>query len=208
MWSHVVHKNRKPIFGVGINDWESPVYMGNKQMKEYQVWVSMLARCFSNKEKARKPCYESSSCSDDWLLFSNFVRDLRLMTGFDNMMKLSWQLDKDLILKGNKNYSSEVCCLIPKELNVFLTNGASKRGGLPLGVHERKNENLTKTFVSSIFYKGKSIHLGYFNDPLVAHLSYKVKKEELLKIYAEDLFGTIDDRAYNALINYKVEITD
>ena len=75
-------------------------------------------------------------------------------------------------------------------------------------VEGRKNENLTKTFVSSIFYKGKSIHLGYFNDPLVAHLSYKVKKEELLKIYAEELVGTIDDRAYNALINYKVEITD
>lgn len=203
-----MHKNRKPIYGVGINDWDSPVYVENKQMKEYQVWVGVLSRCFSDKEKARKPCYKDSKCSENWLVFSNFVRDIRSMVGFDKLMKSGWQIDKDLILKGNKDYSNETCCLLPKELNVFLINGASKRGSLPLGVHERVNENLSKRFVATIFYKGKHIHLGYFGDPLGAHLAYKVKKEELLGIYAEELRGVIDDRAYRALMSYKVDIND
>ena len=153
-----MHKNRKPIYGVGINDWDYPVYVGNKQMKEYQVWVGILSRCFSDKEKTRKPCYRDSVCSDDWLLFSNFVRDIRAMVGFDNLMKSGWQIDKDLILKGNKKYSNEVCCLIPKELNIFIANGKGNRGDLPIGVHKRADNGLRKKFVSTMFYKGEVIN--------------------------------------------------
>ena len=56
--------------------------------------------------------------------------------------------------------------------------------------------------------KGKQEHLGCFKTELEAFNAYKVAKESFIKEQAEKWKGQIDDRAYEALINYQVEITD
>lgn len=201
-------KNRKPILGVGVNDWHEPVYRNRKPMKEYQIWVGVLNRCFSKKEKARKPTYLMSSCSSDWLVFSNFVRDLRSMIGYENIFSNGWQLDKDILVKGNKFYSKDTCCLVPKELNTFFIKGDAIRGDSLIGVSERKDYKSPNRFFSTVFYRNKHIHLGCFPTDLEAHLAYKHKKEELIKEYAVSLKGIVDDRVYNALINYTVDVSD
>ena len=45
-----------------------------------------------------------------------------------------WELDKDILVKGNKIYSPDTCCFVPKEVNTVFTKRQSKRGDYPIGV--------------------------------------------------------------------------
>lgn len=56
--------------------------------------------------------------------------------------------------------------------------------------------------------KGSPEHLGHFKTELEAFNAYKTAKEAFVKEQAEKWKGKIDIRAYNALMNYTVEITD
>ena len=55
---------------------------------------------------------------------------------------------------------------------------------------------------------GKSIKLGTFNNPEEAFERYKIYKEDLIQDMAEQYKGKIPDKAYQAMLNWKVEITD
>ena len=57
-------------------------------------------------------------------------------------------------------------------------------------------------------FMGKSIKLGTFNNPEEAFKRYKVYKEDLIQDMAEQYKGQIPDKAYRAMLNWKVEITD
>ena len=56
--------------------------------------------------------------------------------------------------------------------------------------------------------KGTQEHLGYFNTELEAFKAYKQAKESFVKEQAEKWKSQIDPRAYNALMNYEVNIDD
>ena len=56
--------------------------------------------------------------------------------------------------------------------------------------------------------KGKSERLGLFNTEIEAFNAYKQAKETFVKEQAEKWKGKIDERAYNALMNYTVNLTD
>ena len=56
--------------------------------------------------------------------------------------------------------------------------------------------------------KGKQEHLGCFKTELEAFNAYKQAKESFIKEQAEKWKYQIDPRAYEALMNYTVDITD
>ena len=116
-----------------------------------------------------------------------------------------FNLDKDLIKKNNKLYSQDTCLFIPQEINKLLTKANASRNGLYIGVHFC---NTSQRYVSSIRKKDKSVTLGYFKDPLKAHLLYKDVKEAYIKDLAEEYKSVIDVRAYQAMIDYRVDIDD
>ena len=68
-----MHKNRKPIFGVGINDHPQSVWVNGKVMKEYQIWTDVLRRCYSEFELNRHPTYRGCEVSDGFKRFSDLV---------------------------------------------------------------------------------------------------------------------------------------
>ena len=43
------------------------------------------------------------------------------------------ELDKDILVKGNKIYSPEACRFVPQYINTLLTNAGAARGELPCG---------------------------------------------------------------------------
>ncbi len=55
---------------------------------------------------------------------------------------------------------------------------------------------------------GKKLHLGTFETVEDAFNAYKKAKEKCIREYAELHKSEISDKVYNALLNYKVEITD
>ena len=66
-----------------------------------------------------------------------------------------------------------------------------------------------KSFVAHVGKsKGKQEHLGYFKTEIEAFNAYKQAKEAFVKEQAEKWKSQVDIRAYNALMNYEVEITD
>ena len=80
------------------------------------------------------------------------------------------------------------------------------RGKYLIGVCWSKTAN---AFVSRVSRnKGMQEHLGVFNTEMEAFDAYKTAKESFIKEQAEKWKGKIGERAYEALMNYTVGITD
>ena len=196
------YSNRRSlIYGKGINDFNESISYNKVKIKEYELWKNMIQRCYCDKYNSKNPTYKECSVEEYLLSFTNFYNFVHTLKGYD----LGYQLDKDLLFKGNKIYSRDTICFLPKELNIFLTKGKHNNSDLPLGVHYDKERKL---YSSNIVLYNKRKHLGRFNTPVEAFNVYKEAKEQQAKVLAERWKDKIDERAYNALMNYKVEITD
>ena len=191
------------VFGVGITGTKYPTNEGGVNTKEYALWKNMLKRCYSDTCKKKQPTYEDCEVSENFKYYEYFYDWCQNQVGFGNQ---DWQLDKDLLIKGNKVYSEDSCVFIPQEINSLLVKCAASRGEHLIGVCWSKTNNAFKAQVRK--NKGKREHLGYFKTEIEAFRAYKEAKEAFVKEQAEKWKGKIDDRAYNALINYQVEITD
>jgi len=193
---------RSLVYGVGVNDWVGNISVGGKVIKEYQLWQGMLKRCFDEKLKQKYPTYEGVTCSKDWLSMTNFIEDVSQMKGFGLS---GWELDKDIIQKGNKLYSKDTCCFVPQEVNSLLTKSDKARGEYPVGVCFDK---ATGKFMAKLAINGKAKHLGRFTTPEQAFQAYKLAKEAYIKVVANRWQHLLDERVYLALMTYEVNIDD
>ena len=120
-----------------------------------------------------------------------------------------FHLDKDILIKGNKLYSSETCCLVPPNVNYLFTKRNALRGDTPIGVSKdyRKSGNFVS--ICSNPYGKDYVHYGFTN-PDEAFYQYKKDKEMVIQTVAniEYAKGSISEKCYNAMMNYQVEITD
>jgi hypothetical protein len=163
----------------------------------YNAWRSLLKRTVENKLKHKWVTYSDCTICDEWLTFSVFLEWFNKQIYFD-----SWQLDKDILAKGNKIYSPETCAFVPQEIN-SLFSYKTKESSLPVGVTVSK-----KRFASAIHKQGKRYYLGNFKTPEEAFQAYKVAKEAWIKEVADKWRGKIDPKVYKAMYEYQVEITD
>lgn len=188
-------KKRKPVYGVGINDMISA-----RKHPALSHWRDMLGRCYNEKMIQKEPTYKDCSVCDEWLTFSNFAK------WFDENYVEGYEIDKDLLIKGNKVYSPETCCFLPHKINQALTNRRLHRSATPIGIHITKSGK----FHAQCSIEGKLYHLGTYSTLEEAFLAYKKTKEDYFKVLAEKYFkeGRITERVYRALLDYRVEITD
>ena len=191
------------VYGVGILGTKYPPSMGGRNTKEYNLWQNMLQRCYSDTFQKKQPTYEGCEASKNFLYYEYFYEWCQNQIGFSNQ---GWHLDKDLLIKGNKVYSESTCVFIPSEINAILTKCTASRGEYLIGVHWNKTHKAFKAQVSK--GKGKQECLGYFNTEIEAFNAYKTAKESFIKEQANKWKSQIDERAYEALMNYTVEITD
>lgn len=192
------------VYGVGITGNKYPA-----RGKEYKAWHSMLERCFDEKEKEKRPTYLDATCCEDWLNYENFYEWIHSQENFDKWLNgKRWCLDKDIILKGNKIYSPETCCLVPNNVNVLFTKRNNDRGKYYIGVNYHK---ATNSFIAQVNKNvGKQEHLGCYSTPEEAFLTYKKAKEDYVKQIAQEEYdnGNIIKKCYDAMMRYEVEITD
>ena len=195
------------VFGVGILGTKYPSKVNGVLTKEYVLWHSMLQRCYSDAYKKKQPTYEGCGVSENFKYYEYFHEWCHGQIGFYNEGNGNpFQLDKDLLVKGNKVYSESTCIFIPSEINSLLVKSTASRGEYLIGVCWHKKGKVFMAQVSK--NKGKPEHLGYFNTEIEAFNAYKVAKESFVKEQANKWKGKIDPRAYEALMNYEVNIDD
>lgn len=169
----------------------------------YVKWKNMLLRCYNAKSLKRDTTYIECIVCDEWKNFSNF----RCWYEKNNYGGSTLNLDKDILYKGNKTYSPDTCCIVPENINTLFLKSDRVRGELPMGVYkEMKNGNLCYRACMGI--EGKSMKLGTFKTPEEAFQKYKECKEQYIKEIAEKYKDKIPYSVYEAMMNWKVEITD
>ena len=196
----------KLVHGIGINDKKYPAEVNNNPQKVYNIWQRMLERC-TEKGWIKRPTYVGTTCSENFKSYSFFYEWCNKQVGFGNKDERgkSWQLDKDILFKGNKLYSEDTCVFVPHRINCMLIKANKARGNYPIGVYWWATES---KYVAECRDGKKAKRLGTYNTPEEAFQAYKVYKEYLIKQVAEQHRCRIDVRAYQALINYTVEILD
>lgn len=171
----------------------------------HYVWTAMLNRVYKESVLVKHPTYVGCKVVEDWLNFSTFYSWAKCQPGATTS---GWELDKDIILKGNKIYGPDTCCFVPSRINSMFTKGEASRGHLPIGVVQR-GETSFRAECSNTDSKKRGRLLGACRKtPEEAFFDYKRLKEGLIKQVSETYKGVLDVRVYNALINYQVEITD
>ena len=191
------------VYSVGIIGVKYPISEYGVHTKEYGLWKNMLRRCYSDTYKKKYPTYIDCKCSENFKSFEYFYGWCNKQIGFDNE---GFELDKDLLTKGNKVYSEDSCIFIPSEINTLLIKRAASRGEHLIGVYWHSKN---KAFVARVNKsKGGSEYLGLFNTEIEAFKAYKKAKESFVKEQANKWKGKIDDRAYEALMNHEVNIDD
>ena len=207
-------KTKRLVSGVGINDADYVTQISitlsgtgkNRKRKViwccpyYRTWAGMLKRGYSQKQKKVRPTYEDCTVCKDWHTFSNFKAW---------MEKQDWQgkeLDKDLLVRGNKTYSPETCIFIDYVINTFLTEPNVGAEGLPGTVWDKQRKKFTAQ-ISNPFTK-KNEKLGRYDSQIDAHKAWLARK---LEFATELAYGQDNIMVRDALIaryeNYKYHVS-
>ena len=164
----------------------------------YQIWFDMLKRCYSDRVKAVRNTYKACRVCDEWLNFQNFAEWCEKQNDFENL-----ELDKDLLVRGNKVYSPETCCFIPPLFNGLIRPKPNSTNDYPIGVRSHRE---TGKFVARVKLFDNYKYLGLFDTPEEAFLAYKDSKEAYIKEMTNKWKDQIDVRVYEALMNWEISI--
>lgn len=208
-WNNIIKgkiKNpyKRSVYGVG--------YFGAGEYKsrirgaltgEYKSWQSMLQRCYDEKHLLRQPSYIGCTVCEEWHNFQNFAKWYK--NNYYEVKDKVMCLDKDILIKKNKEYSPASCIFVPQEINLIFANHTSSRGNAPIGVFY--NKKLDK-YLSHVVIENKFLNLGHYDTKEIAFNVYKEQKEAYLKQVANYYKELIPNKLYKALLNWKIEIND
>lgn len=193
---------RKSLYGAGINDADymvCPKVDGkNSWCLYYRAWQGMIARCYSQKLQEKYPTYIGCSVVKEWLTFSNF-------RGW--MEAQDWegkQLDKDILISGNKVYGPDTCIFVSGKINSLLADSSASRGNYPQGVCFNKAMN---KYQANCSVSGKKRHLGFFATINAAEFAYLNFKSDLIKETANDTEAESNPKLKAALLRHSEILT-
>lgn len=169
--------------------------------KSYGVWSDMIIRCYADGKN--HSTYKDCFVCDEWHNYSNFKKWYN--ENYYEINGQSMNLDKDILIKGNKIYSPDTCMFVPKSINVLFVKANKIRGDLPIGVHHDYNRNC---YAAKLSIKNKTKALGRFADIEEAFGAYKQAKEQYIKNMADEYKDLIPDKLYDAMYKYEVDIAD
>ena len=185
------------LHGVGVLGDKYTLKEGGVTKREYKLWSGMLYRCYDECYKARFPTYNDCEVSEYFKRYDNFHEWCNTQKGFTED---GWHLDKDLIVSGNKVYSENNCVFLPEIVNLAIVKPKKSRD-LPTGVSKAYK---SRKFAARIGQYGSIKYLGAFYEIEDAYNTYKDAKKVYITELADKYKHLLDERAYDALINYKV----
>ena len=179
--------------------------VGKTNTKCYDTWNSMLGRCYSEKFHLKNPSYIDCKVDEKWFNFQNY--GIWFDENYYKCKNEEMCLDKDILYKGNKIYSSETCIFVPKRINSLFVKSDIARGNYPIGVSYNKRDDILEVWCNN---SRKRVYLGRFKPNQVeeAFQCYKQFKEKIIKQTADEYKDLIPKKLYDAMYRYEVEITD
>lgn len=179
----------RTTYGVGFQG-EGPHKM-NGQLT-HSKWSLMLHRCYDEEYSIVHPTYVEAYCNENWHNYQNFCEWAYAQIGFGTK---GFELDKDLLIRGNKEYGPDKCVFLPQELNKILGNTSPERG---ISTRPDLNGKWMARY-NSIFGE---VYLGC-HEKEKALAIYQEHKLKYLKERASAWKDQIDPRAFKALIEYE-----
>ncbi len=191
---------RGKVFGVGFCSTNIKGCIKSKHTKCYNTWVDMLERAYSSKWKSKNLTYTETTVCEEWHDFQAFSTWYN-----ENYYELESgeqvQLDKDILVSGNKKYSPESCRFVPQSINTLLHSGISRRGEYPQGVSKLRDIG---KYRARLKIYNKEVYIGTYATIDEAFSAYKEAKEIEIRrrvgVYLEVLPQDITE----VLLDYKI----
>lgn len=192
------------LCGVGYMGMRTSYKGADKYARQYEVWSSMMKRCY-NENCKRHTWYEDCIVAEEWHCFANFLKwyNEHYYELPDGMGYLD--LDKDMKSHNNKVYGPDTCLLIPAAINRRIYHRITSSSDLPLGVTYDKK---TGKYKARGRIDKKDVYFGKYDTIEEAFQRVKLEKENEICKAAELYKPYMPQEVYDAVINYKVEITD
>ena len=188
---------RPAKYGVGYIGVGVYTKIWTKEVKQaHRIWTDVLRRSYDEVFHKKYPTYEDCTVCDEWLNFQNFA-DWYLN---HESYGLGYDLDKDLLVRGNKKYSPETCCMLPSEINATIQEGVLKDRGLPRGVYKHAGGGYFARLVAG----EKGTIYDRFDNVEEAEIFYKKQKREDLTRKAEKWKYLVTIDVYESLKAWEV----
>lgn len=198
----------KRCFDMGyLGEGKYKVSENGKTTDKYNIWYSMLQRCYDPKYQEKRPTYKGCKVENFFLNFQNMGEWIE--NNYYDVPGERMCLDKDILYKGNKIYSRSTCIFVPHRINSLFTKRDNDRGNNPIGITVNSSGNYQARCRNGY---GKKICLGVYSTKEEAFQAYKQYKEEIIKEVIDSYEGKIPEPFYSrlkeAMYNYEVEIDD
>lgn len=192
------------FYGVGYMGMRTTYTKSGEYAKPHEIWSSMIKRCYNEKCQRHK-WYEDCIVDKRWHNFATFYKWWK-----DNYYELPdgmgrVELDKDFKDKHSRIYGPHNCLLIPQRINGAVPKRRTIDKEFPIGITFNKEK---QKYHVRVTLNGKDTHIGNYNTFEEAFSVFKSTKESELKRLAELYKPYIPKEVYDAVINYRVEITD
>lgn len=208
----VLNPYARTVCGIGIKG-NKYISEGRVKTKEYNTWHGIIERCTNLRNEERQRKYIDCSIDDKWLLYDNFYEWISTQPNYSKWKNGGYSVDKDILLKNNKKYCEEYCCLVPNYVNSLFIKGDKMRinkiKDTPIGVtYRHKNDVYEANCANPILHK--TVYLGNYPTAYEAFVAYKQYKESLIKKIALKEYSekNITQSCFDAMMKYEVEITD
>lgn len=189
------NKWKRTVFGIGYlgcNDAEAI-----RDNYIYSKWANMIQRCYDEITHKLKPYYAACTVCEEWLNFSNY----RLWHTENAMGDRKVDLDKDILIPGNKTYSPETCTLVTHFTNtVFETTK-----GIDSNIVKN---NATGKYDATMIILGKREEIGTFDTEGQAKQGFIDYKNDYISEFAKSSKGKVPNKTYEAMTNWKVRIAN
>jgi len=193
---NVKNYNQPTLYGVGYLGYGK--YRAYRKSIIYDKWRKILCRCYDEAELIKNPSYRGCEVDKKWHNFQNFAEWMTNKYNPDTMKR--WELDKDILVKGNRVYSESTCCFVPKVINILFQTQPFKKSKLPLGITKNGKKYMVR------ISEGKNRpSLGNFSDLNKACSVYKQALEAKMKRVADEWKPLIEPEVYQAMYNYTVD---
>ena len=184
----------KTLYGIGYIGVGKYKVSGNDKSPvsiAYKFWFSLMERCYSEKRRWKYSAYDDKYMSEKWYNFQDFGAWLD-----DNYYEIKgevMQLDKDILVKGNKVYSPDTCLIVPQRINMLFVEKKNK-WNFPSGIRMSKSGKYIASY--------NEVHLGTIDNLEQAIQIHDNAKRIHIRNIAEEYKGSISQKVYDALYNW------